>query len=434
MEAIVIGGGPAGAATARTLALLSRRVVRRVIVVERACDAAGVASELQPALGLWPRAWESVRTLLGDGAATALAPHGMPPACYRDLHGRVLSHCSHTDELSTFVRSVRTSALVEALLDHEAIEVRTNAEVIDVASVADGARVRLALAGGATLEADAAIAAAGSRWDDDVASDGGDVAATSDDGWTTIGGVLDDEQQLDRDATAMWRGGGAGNARFAAGRLPYETLAPRGRRFAVVPLAGRSLFWFATVATRDVVSRGASAAEAAQQLPALFEGVRNPLDRAIAAHAAATAGAGIYVHRTAASESRPLRTWTTELQPTLLRVGEASNAAGHSLAQGASLAIEDAAALGRALGSVLETDGLGLAWPTPRLAKALLDGAWRQERERRLKRHHFMTRALEIGTACDSAVLARVRDVLLSSTPRAINTRVFDAALRFSLN
>lgn len=418
MEIVIVGGGAAGAAAARALALLTK--VARVTVLERASS---VGTGGQPALGLWPRSWSALTSLLGNGGVAKLDALAAPPACYRDQRGAVLSHCSHTDANSTAVQTVRTEVLVRALLDHPAIDVHTAVDVVSAGSCDGGARGRVCVAGGAEIEADAVVIAAGSQWG---------KGATDDATIVTVGAVLENERVLDADALAWWSTRNGARGRFQTGRLPYETLAPGGRRFAVVPLSGSSLFWFATLAPSDVANgEEASAASVVRRLPQLFDGVSTPLDRAIVDHAASSAGEGSeLLQRVVAAPAAP-SPWSTS-DAAVFRVGEASNAAGHSLAQGASLAIEDAVEFSRALGSVVDTDGMGLAWP-PNFAAALLNGAWEEARRTRITRHHFMTSLLQRGAACPDG-LASVRNAVLRLTPSSISTRVFDAALGYSLN
>ena len=416
MHVCVVGGGPSGAAAARALALLTK--VARVTVLERGTS---VGSGAQPALGLWPRSWSALSTLLENGGDEALGALATPPACYRDERGAVLSHCSHTDANSATVHTVRTQVLVRSLLDHPKIDVRSRSYVVSVAGCDGGARGRVCVASGAEIEADAVVIAAGAQWADGFA-DGATIV--------TVGAVIENERVLDADALAWWTSRVDARGKFQAGRLPYETLAPGGRRFAVVPLSGGSLFWFATLAPSDVDNE-ASATSVVRQLPELYDGVSTPLDRAIVAHAASTAAeGGALLQRVVAVPTTP-SSWTTS-SAAVFRVGEAGNAAGHSLAQGASLAVEDAVEFTNALGSVVETDGMGLAWP-PNVAAALLNGAWEEARRARITRHHRVTRVLQMG-ASPNGVLASVRNAALRLTPRSVSTRIFDAALSYSLH
>ncbi len=404
----MIGAGVAGLAMARALV---EQGYPRVRVLERRSRGAPPA---QPALGIWPEAWRCIIQLLGQDAAATLPAHAAPPAAYRGRDGRVLSACG--SGMAQFVHTVRTRDLCDALLasaPDQSIRVDYDVDPRDA-------------------PADTAVAFR-------VDATGGSVA---DDSFraqtrvhTAIGGIIDDETDvLSGGELEWWR---------RINRFPYETLTASGLRFALVPLAPPSLFWFATLPPGQELPQQIPV-HVATCLETVARASQNPVDGALARYladkikhqdsASVSSESPLYtVQRFEAGSTRALlqgqNPWSlTSQSPAAaghccFRIGDAAFKSAHNLAQGASLAIEDAWVLAHALAPPAP----GAPIDFVRAARA-----WEVERLPRRVSHQVFTQMTQL-LGSQVGVTSAVRDAALMATPDPINSWVFDACLHASL-
>jgi 2-polyprenyl-6-methoxyphenol hydroxylase-like FAD-dependent oxidoreductase len=129
----------------------------------------------------------------------------------------------------------------------------------------------------------------------------------------------------------------------------------------------------------------------------------------------------------------PLPTWHRDR---VILVGDAAHPTPPNLAQGAAAALEDgftlAAALLPLLASSRGTSSVTTPLPTEPTTAELSTAmtAWEMARRNRVVSCRNVTRMTQWLA---EGVLDDVRDVLLPAVPAAINSAVFDAALRYSL-
>eukprot|EP01051_Picozoa_sp_SAG22_P010846 SAG22_NODE_1001_length_6086_cov_3.870887_2_plen_254_part_00 len=231
--------------------------------------------------------------------------------------------------------------------------------------------------------------------------------------------------------------------------------APLGRqRFAAVPLKCGGLFWFAHYPTAALAAeerRAAGPAEKAAAVIRLFSDYHRPIPDLLAVAAAEGSGAGggpnswRWEGGLSGLPCPPRRHQAPESTGPgggVFFVGDALQASGANLAQGAALAIEDGLHLGAAFLRTRSTNGDGQ--PESRSMSTVYD----ELRAGRRLAHARMTFATAVladpslvagwAGAPNSGMLARVlatgRDTVLGSVPQPLNGWIFDTALGYSLS
>jgi salicylate hydroxylase len=313
----VAGAGVGGLAAAIALA----RRGAEVTVLEQAPALGEVGAGLQigpngvaalEALGVRTAA-EAVATepeaveLRDGGDARLVARLPLGPGC-RARYGRPYWQMHRADLLGALAEAARAAG----------VALRTGVRVERVEARPGG--VRLALAGGETLETDLAIGADGLR--------------------SALRGALFDGAPPRFAGAVAWRG------LVPAERLPAGLLAPGatvfmgpGRHLVAYPLRQGRLWNFVAVEERaDWAEEGWSAPADPAGLRAAFAGWAEPARRLLAA-VEETFLWGLFVHP-------PLRSWT---RGRIALLGDACHPMTPFLAQGACMALEDAWVLAEAL-------------------------------------------------------------------------------------
>jgi 2-polyprenyl-6-methoxyphenol hydroxylase-like FAD-dependent oxidoreductase len=359
--AIVVGAGIAGLAAARALTDAGYEV--RVLEREATLRAQGTG------LTLWPNAGRALRSL--DLEETVMR-HGLAirEGATRAPGGRVLAQLpiAEIERRHGSLRSVHRAEFLTALADASGAGVEFGQPV----TVAGGG-LRL---GDEPLDADLLVGADG------------------------IGSVVRElvaPGAKPRPAGyGAWRGVTPAGTPELAPAGAFETTG-RGRRFGLVGLTEGRTYWFAALA-----DPGGADADLREE----FAGWHDPI--------------------AAALDATPRSAWIW--QPILdlprlprwhrgnvMLVGDAAHAMTPNLGQGAAQALEDVAALARALQR------------HRRLADAL--DAYEAERKRRAERVVTLSRTMGWLLQGSNPVLASLRDLLARRTPEAVLVRQFDAVL-----
>jgi 2-polyprenyl-6-methoxyphenol hydroxylase-like FAD-dependent oxidoreductase len=394
---LVSGGGVAGLTLARCLK--QRSVPVRVLEDAIAPPAGGC----DRGLGLWPSSTAVLRSVLGASQLDALA-HSTQAAAYRGVDGVWLSGGSGYKHVRTVRQTALLQTLASSLAPHElcygARVQRTSLGEADVRSGGEGRS-------GAWVELVDGTVEQGSFVVDATGAATLDSSGT----WTT------------QHYSAM-------SALPVAVPQAFETLGD-GRRFAVVPLGESSSFWFASFPLNDALlpepDRLASApphaaddTEVYAVLREAFGSWHSPIPELIEAGAAAA------VLGTTPPPPRLLREksgWLQRRTPaasaghTGCYVGDARAAMPANLAQGAAMAIEEAAELASALAHHGPTDGVAVA-------------AFTASRRRRVLCCGGGTLFTSLLAAPRAPTLCTARDALLRF---GVHRLLFDATLWLSL-
>lgn len=465
----IVGGGVGGLTAARAL----QQVGIEVSVYE--------ASENVPdrGLGLWPKAQCSLRNL-GDRFAGRLDEISCrsPPAGYRSrATGQWLSRCSAAGQ--DMVITVRQSQLLQ-LLRHDSnfdcaaappVQFHERAQVTSVAL--QGSAVKIIVnsesdSAGHDEEYDFVVAADGPRsvvaralpalrTDPGQASsaDTGTLARSSASwsGHDVCGGILEREHLIDYPLLRP--------------EWPFETLDDGGhdthgmsdnqlpparwqQRFALVPLSNGGLFWFCHFPRAAGMRPPACWHEQHEQallppLAQMFADYHDPVPRVIArALECHASGAAPIRYEEVLCHNHSMSLWQRggaappcwRSHDRIVFLGDALQACTPNLAQGAALAIEDATELAACASIAKEREA-------SQLQCGAAFTAYEARRAGRRARHARMTAftglladplAVAQSTSAPIAqALARMRDAVLSSTPRKMNETIFDVALSYSL-
>jgi 2-polyprenyl-6-methoxyphenol hydroxylase-like FAD-dependent oxidoreductase len=301
MKAIVIGGGIGGLCTAIAL----RKVGIEVLVYERATG----LREAGAGISLWANAIRALDVLdLGD-SLRGLGVYG-DEAALRTPRGRILQSSSYKEMARRFGAAIVALARIDlqSLLSRQIPPecLRLNHECVGFLQNATGVAVQFA--NGARAEGDLLIGADGLHSIVRAQLFGGGPPRYA--GYTA------------------WRA----IAEFESARVvPGETWG-RGRRFGIVPLDRRRVYWFAT----QNVTPGEPNDRPRQTLLELFRDWHAPVEALIDA----TADSAIL--RNDIYDRDPIARWTSGCV-TLL--GDAAHPMTPNLGQGACQAIEDALVL-----------------------------------------------------------------------------------------
>lgn len=338
MRVAVVGAGIGGVAAALALA----RRGAEVVLFEQAAELGEVGAGLQigpngvavlAALGLRPaveaRATRPEAVLLRDGlGGDAVARVPLGSACLR-RYGRPYWQIHRADLLGVLVEAAREAG----------VDIRTGARVEALAET--GAELRVKLAGGGAVAADAVIAADGVRSGIRGARFGGAAPQFA--------------------GAVAWRGL-APAERLPAGLLPEAAsvfMGP-GRHLVAYPLRGGSVWNFVAVEERAAwAEEGWSRPADPAELRAAFAGWAPPVARLLAA-VEETFLWGMFLHP-------PLPRWT---RGRVALLGDACHPMTPFLAQGAVMALEDAWILAEALAEAADIPAGLAAYAARRQARA----------------------------------------------------------------
>jgi 2-polyprenyl-6-methoxyphenol hydroxylase-like FAD-dependent oxidoreductase len=373
---LIVGGGIGGLVTAIAL----RREGADVTVFERASELAPVGAGLT----LWANAISALQRIgLGD----VLASVGKPL-----MRSRILSWRGDTlgetpvERLSkrfgTPLIAVHRADLQDALLRELGPgAVRTGAACTGFQQ--DGAQARVMLASGETVAGDLLIGADGLR--STIRAQLFGAAAPRYAGYTAWRGItrISAPQWDEAMATETW---GA------------------GRRFGLVPLSNRRLYWFATLNTPE--GMGDKPGGGKRELLDLFATCHNPIPAVIEA---TEEGA---ILRNDIYDRPPLSSWS---QGRVTLLGDAAHPTTPNMGQGACQAIEDAAALATRLRAA------------PTVAAALQ--AYESQRLTRANAIVAQSRRLGEIAQWQNRWAAGARDTLFGMIPDALLFRQLEAAL-----
>jgi 2-polyprenyl-6-methoxyphenol hydroxylase-like FAD-dependent oxidoreductase len=178
-------------------------------------------------------------------------------------------------------------------------------------------------------------------------------------------------------------------------------------RFGIVPIGGRSVYWFAVA---DAPPGGRDDRDPVAALHARFAGWHGPVDALIAATPPDR------ILRTDIFDRRPIRKWT---DGRVALLGDAAHPMTPNMGMGGSQAIEDAVVLADALAR------------EPEIARALA----RYERARVTRANRFVTRSYVMGRVAHAptAPLRWVRNRLLAAVPARLVARAMQRDLDFRL-
>lgn len=409
---VLIAGGGIGGLTA-ALALRSAGI--RCVVLEAAPQ---LAWDVGSGIGLWGPAQMVLRSL---GLEHVLAEAGRPMACagYRAAWQAAGSWLVCPTDLSTEPPSpsarlrsclvVRRGELQRAL--YEALPegvVRLGCRVAAVETTGSDQGpgcVAVTTEEGERFEGVALIAADGSH------------STIRRSMWDMDGEPFDSGYQYWR-AVTSWPAG-------VPPQPSFEAWAD-GARFGMVPMAGDDLFWFAVLdrrgrtdhlppETRPSYLTKADKAALVRE----FEGFE---------------GAAELIEATAADSIQLTPITDQPWLPTYVRgrtvlIGDAAHTMAPNLAQGACLAMEDAAEVAAQLTRALRNDG-GSQSRAEQLADAL--AAYDTKRRRRARLVQVLVPAVHtVGGA--RGVVRRLRDAFFLAVPAAVKTPVFDLVHRAAL-
>lgn len=369
---VVVGGGIGGLAAA---VALQRRGLP-VVVLEQAPELAEVGA----GLGLWPNAVRVLDALGVDvrplGAALSLSGVRRPDGVWlqRQDPERIERRFG-----APFI-GVHRADLQALLAGHTAPgTVRLGARVVDLRQDPDGVDIRLddgsAVRAGVVVGADGIRSAVRSR----LVADG-------------------EPRYLGYTA---WRGVTRPSPEMAAETTAFETWG-RGRRFGMMPIAGRRAMWFATADAPP----GGQDHDSLAAVRERFDGWHDPIPALLEATPAGS------VIRSDCHDRRRAPRWTSG-RVTLL--GDAAHPMAPDMAQGACQAIEDAAALAVAL-----AEGS--------LTTAALQDYERRRRPRAVRivaASRWMGRSGQLGGRLSGGL----RDTVVRSLPPAVALRQLDPVL-----
>eukprot|EP01062_Namystynia_karyoxenos_P070173 TRINITY_DN65560_c0_g1_i1.p1 TRINITY_DN65560_c0_g1~~TRINITY_DN65560_c0_g1_i1.p1 ORF type:complete len:463 (+),score=53.23 TRINITY_DN65560_c0_g1_i1:86-1390(+) len=408
--AVVVGGGVAGLSAARALG----QIGVRALVLER-----GNPDRLDRGLGIWDAAQDCLG-LIGAGDQLQQAAHFCPPAAYRSLTGKWLSNASaacarrpprryehaegrwhvradaEAEEVGR-VATLRETELISLLSDGLDIAYQ-EAVSIDVGDADRAATVRLS--GGTELHADLVVVADGARSALRPHIFPGVVHRPLPyvhfSGFATLGEGIEQEEPYE-----------------SIGRGPGLALPSR---FAVIPLRGNDVFWFASMYRPPGPADGLLGRPMATQ----FAQWHFPIPQ-IVAEALASPENTLEEAPVVLSARLPARS-----KGRAVLIGDAAHPMPANLAQGASIAIEDAVALAAALRSAVpgsEGETLQGADIMAALASYSANGT----RRRRIAACRMVTYFTQLLTDYPEW------SYLMRFVPGPINSRVFDRFLHLSL-
>eukprot|EP01065_Artemidia_motanka_P036569 TRINITY_DN44522_c0_g1_i1.p1 TRINITY_DN44522_c0_g1~~TRINITY_DN44522_c0_g1_i1.p1 ORF type:complete len:424 (+),score=134.41 TRINITY_DN44522_c0_g1_i1:61-1272(+) len=380
LPALVIGGGVAGMSAARALT----RVGIHPLVIER-----NRPKCFKPrGLGIWDAARRCL-DLLGVGGEFARCSRLIPPAGYRSQTGNWLSTAPDTELNKERVSTVKEADLQQLLSHGISVSERT---VIGVSPGSAEERARVRLEGGGELETDLLVVADGAR--------------------SEIRRRVFGVGHIDTQVYCI-----SGLAVFGAEmEPPFETLGvgPSGTsRFAVVPLPGKEVLWSATFERAP----GPSDGSLARPMLGQYRDWHFPIPQI--AFAASSAVEDIVEEPVVILADR---LESTAIGRTVL-VGDAAHPLPPSLAQGASVAIEDAVELAAALKShcgAAADDG-------EKVVQALEAFAANGCRRRRVAACRRVTKFTDLLASHPTAA------EVLRFVPKSVNSSAFNAFLNYSL-
>ena len=397
MRLAVVGAGVAGSATAHAVSqLVSRDLVSEILLVERhrlgQPAAPGAPDTPDVGVGLWSNALRR----LDASTRQSLEDRGryIGSVGYRSGDGRWLAR----SELSTSLQGdssatpsllfLRQGDLVDQL--REAAERSDRVRVVGgewtTLQEVEGGGVVLGLASGESIEADAVVGADGPRSAVRAHVRGGE-------------GLLPRGYHVYR-----------GTAATDLGDLPsFQSWGHGdGMRFAAVPLSEREWAWFATHV--EAPPRG----DRRSALLDLFGGWHEEIAQLVKA----TPERAIVVSEATAID--PLRTARRGDAPeNATLVGDAAHAADPVLAQGFTVAVEDAYELAQQLAA-----GGGAASAFRRYEAARLP---------RVQRLHAVSAVVQALSQPTAPGIGPLRDSAMLLAPDGVKRRVFDAVMRASL-
>ena len=380
---VVSGAGPAGLAFAR---FASRsKSLGNVTVIE----ISGEKRSRDRGLGLWPASTRMLR----ESGVDVDQWRKIPPACYRNSQGDVLSRCS--ERYAGAVRSTLQSTLVASILSGCNVDLLFETSIARVSQQGKALDITLTRKDGQEREIQADLLVIADGHPSSTARLLGGTATNAERSGCVVNGILR------RSADAI-----SGTRFERCGFLPYETLIGAGKRFAVVPLSESELFWFATL--QDV-----SAAIAENDPLGTVLGVLKDSHSPNTAIVQATSIEDVFVQGSVESGERAVL--ADSVQDRVISIGDAATAIPHNLAQGASLGIEDAALLAHAL----EKDAS--------IGTCLEE--YQKLREPRHRNCRLFTAFTEMISRFPQAFAP-----LMQITPPEINQRVFDASLERSMS
>ena len=312
LEVVIVGAGFGGLCAAIAL----RQSGLEVVVLEQAAELREVGAGVR----LWPDAMRALQRLEVGAAvrdAGAVAAHAGLRSAQGASLGKDLAGdgAASVEAPSVVVHRGLLQTILLAALDRHVL--RLGAECVGVAQDAGG--VTVSLADGSTQHGDLVVGADGlnSRVRTVLVGDG----PPRDSGYTVWQGVV----PLDRSLADRLR--------------PGESWG-RGGLFGVAPLGGSQAYWWASARTDEDV--GGSAAEEKAAVERRFRAWHEPIPELIDATLEQA------ILRSRQYDRPPLRRWTAGRVGLL---GDAAHPMPAGLGQGAGQAIEDAAALGDAVGA-----------------------------------------------------------------------------------